>query len=707
VQIIINRNPISPSRLDRFGATVYMAFTALAIFTLPSSLWGISAGLDSSWVVGLHLAAANGLVYGRDVLFSYGPLGFLMFPLLINARLWTFAVIVRDLIHMALFISLAAFVSHTENRLVNAIMLGVSAPFIETFLGTVYTLGVVIMVTAYLVVCNRKRSYLALLGVMAALGFYTKADIGLLSLVIILVATTWSCLKQACWKSLTLLAVYAASLIVSGLIIAQSPGSLLSFILGYVQLSAGYANAMSVDRMPFWFVLFPLAALFIIIVLLIARSSLQTRLLFGLAIPFLFITYKEGFVREDLGHMFIFLAAWASFCFLFQAVITYRSGRLAKIVAVCLALIILGSGIEAWGMTYAEKTLSPTGLGANISEFAEMVYAPSRFRSVLQDIELAVSYNKAQAVFNQTLATTRLAYHLSETTAAVLRGHTVDVLPWDVSLAYAYDLKWDPAPVFQSYSAYTPYLDEVNALHYMKQGSPDFVLYSYQNLDGRYPLFDEPLALVALMCNYKLVGYDTQFLILQRRTGSTCGGSRLISVQDVTFGHPIQVPSSEGTPVIARVFIQASWLGVISELAYKIPNVTIGMKNSNRESENYRLVVATARDGLILREGFLSTSIPAVSIEQMVFSTSGPEYYNPEVRVEFYEILPASGSNLTNSQNAVMQCKILSDDKTKVSVQSMTSTGQMGIWQVFQRRVNFDQWSHVDSSLAGSQSMLD
>ncbi|MDR2058321.1 MAG: hypothetical protein LBP83_08620, partial [Dysgonamonadaceae bacterium] len=39
----------------------------------------------------------------------------------------------------------------------------------------------------------------------------------------------------------------------------------------------------------------------------------------------------------------------------------------------------------------------------------------------------------------------------------------VDVFPYDIALLYAYDLNWSPRPVFQSYSAYTPVLDQINA----------------------------------------------------------------------------------------------------------------------------------------------------------------------------------------------------------------------------------------------------
>jgi hypothetical protein len=648
-----NRSSASLLRLDKLSVAVCVAFTALAVFTLPSSLQGAEAGLDPSWVLGLHLAAANGLVYGRDILFSYGPLGFLMFPLLVSTWLWFFAVIVRDLVHIAFFLSLAVFALRSENRLVNAIMLGVSAPIIEPFLGTAYTLGVVILVMSYLAVCSAKRAYLVLLSVVAALSFYIKADIGILSLAIMLVATTWAYLRQPFWKSLPPLLIYAGSLTVAGLILTRSPGILLSFLLGYLQLVAGYGNAMSIDLMPFWFILFPLLASLAIVTLITKRSSVRSRLFFALSIPFLFITYKEGFVREDL-HVLIFFAAWSLFCLLFQAVTAHSPRKRAKIIAIGLAVILLGSGVELWGMTFLHSnSSSPIVFAANISEFVEAVYAPSRLQSVSQDLQLVAQQRRAQAIYNDTVVAARSAYPLSNKTLAIFHGHTVDVLPWDVSLAYVYGLQWDPAPIFQSYSAYTPYLDEVNARHYTSLGSPDFVLYKFETIDGRYPLFDEPLALMTLACNYKLVGNDSQFFILQRN-GNACSSSELMSVQEVSFGQPVQVPISQA-PVTARVFLENSWLGVVSGLAYKIPDATINLQYGNGQSENHRLVVATAADGLLLRPGFLSASIPAPSVDQITFLTNGPQYYSSTIRVEFYKILTGTGLDLNHSEGKSLQ----------------------------------------------------
>lgn len=643
------------------GIGVVMAFMALAALTLPDPLWGIAPGLDSSWNIGLHLAAVNGLIFGRDIIFTYGPLGFLNFPLLISPVLWVISVAFIDIIHFAFFMSLAVFSLRSEERLLNAVILGFSAPAIEGLLlanAHPYELGAVLLFAFYFLTRDSKRNYTLVLAALAGIIFYVKVDIGLLSFLLTLAATTWVYFRDRRLTSLAPIATYAGFMFGFGVLLTGNIQNLASFIVGYEQIAVGFGNALSYDAyVTPWLILFPFLSLLILAIIIIAEVSSHTRLLLFLSIPFLFITYKEGFVREDIGHILIFLAGWSLVALLFQATISRKSRRI-KIIALVLALILLGSGVEYWGIMIVSpgQPVDRASVMRNASTYFLRTYGPSRFHSISRTFDLAFFPGKATSAFRRTVSTTRLFYHLSNTTLSMLRGHTVDVLPWDVSLAYAYGLHWDPAPVFQSYSAYTPYLDELNARHYSNHDSPEFVLYRPISIDGRYPLFDEPLALMALTCNYQLISTDSNFLVLQRRTSSSCGRMDFISGQDATLGQQIQVPFNESTPIIARIFLDSNWLGTISGLAYKIPKVLINLEFANGQSQNFTLVVATAGDGLMLSPGFLSDTIPISTVQRISFFTAGPEFYNPVIRVEFYELHSAGNFDSHGGGSSFLEC---------------------------------------------------
>ena len=53
-------------------------FFLLIIFIVPKSIFNLpSIGLDASWKIGLELAIKNNLIFGKDIVFTYGPLSYL------------------------------------------------------------------------------------------------------------------------------------------------------------------------------------------------------------------------------------------------------------------------------------------------------------------------------------------------------------------------------------------------------------------------------------------------------------------------------------------------------------------------------------------------------------------------------------------------------------------------------------------------------
>ncbi|HEV7400581.1 MAG TPA: hypothetical protein VGN84_09975 [Solirubrobacterales bacterium] len=72
----------------------------VALLTFPTFSLTPSPGLDPSWGAGLQMAAHDGLVFGREVVFTYGPLGFLSVPTLWYQDLGAAAVAYAALVHI-------------------------------------------------------------------------------------------------------------------------------------------------------------------------------------------------------------------------------------------------------------------------------------------------------------------------------------------------------------------------------------------------------------------------------------------------------------------------------------------------------------------------------------------------------------------------------------------------------------------------------
>jgi len=97
-------------------------------------------------------------------------------------------------------------------------------------------------------------------------------------------------------------------------------------------------------------------------------------------------------------------------------------------------------------------------------------------------------------------------YGVPEKTLQALSTGDVDILPWEIEIAYAYNLTWRPRPVLQSYSAYTPYLDRLDAAYLGSSQAPQRLLYLDQAADYRYALFDEPATFRTILSHYAFAG---------------------------------------------------------------------------------------------------------------------------------------------------------------------------------------------------------
>ena len=71
--------PLSHDSKLRQGALL-LAVIWLVLAGVPEIPNPILPGLDPGWVLGLNMAHAQGLAHGKDIVWTYGPLGYLAYP---------------------------------------------------------------------------------------------------------------------------------------------------------------------------------------------------------------------------------------------------------------------------------------------------------------------------------------------------------------------------------------------------------------------------------------------------------------------------------------------------------------------------------------------------------------------------------------------------------------------------------------------------
>src|SRR6185436_15787656 len=135
----------------------------------------------------------------------------------------------------------------------------------------------------------------------------------------------------------------------------------------------------------------------------------------------------------------------------------------------------------------------------------------------------------------------RAEYDLPPKVVAALRGHPVHADPWDIAAVWAFHLEWEPLPVFQTYSAYTPYLDEHNAARLL--ASPRLAVLRHQDtsVDQRVPAWESPAAMLALTCDYDVAAAARHWEALTPGA-DRCGATHPLRTVTVEPGQPIRVP---------------------------------------------------------------------------------------------------------------------------------------------------------------------
>jgi hypothetical protein len=108
--------------------------------------------------------------------------------------------------------------------------------------------------------------------------------------------------------------------------------------------------------------------------------------------------------------------------------------------------------------------------------------------------------------------------------------------------------EWLPAPIFQTFQAYSTTLDEVNAETLASADGPDAVLRQVAALDDKNPSWESPEYQISLACHFAEAAADEYWQALERKK-SRCGESTIVEQVSVDAGQSVSVPTVDGSIV--------------------------------------------------------------------------------------------------------------------------------------------------------------
>jgi hypothetical protein len=546
--------------------------------------------LDLSWEIGLHQAAASGLRFGHDIVWTYGPLGFLAFPTPFVGA--TSALAFASMV--LLVVTTVAILWHESRRLFPAWAAVIVTLVAARALGFILPLELLQFVALALGVQLLRRErpvgpvrISVAAGVLAAVMIMAKLNVGVFvtaggAAVIFAIAT----------PRIRGLVVYGAAFVLASIGIwiatAQQPFDLVTYARASIDVISGYSEAMPVDKPGMGRALAAFGLVAVVVLATAYRGSVAWRPDRRLALAvvmalLLFSLWKQGFVRSHFAPPFVTLG------FALLVLMPRSMHRWPKAGALALAA-------AAFAIVTQISLLQVVDVPRSARDFAHQAV----------DALLPWRWETATAKTRQRL---QASFGLPQEVVDEIAGRTVHVDPYQAAVATAYPVfAWRPLPAFQSYQAYTPYLDELNAAALRSPQRPERILRNYQArttangtvtyaVDGRNYWFESPAATLERLCRYREVLASQTWQVLAD-TGRGCGVATPIGRVTVALGETVQVPApaSADSFVLVRVFgLDAGLPGSLRVLAWRAPESFVMV-----DGVRYRLIPATATAGLML-----------------------------------------------------------------------------------------------------------
>lgn len=529
--------------LNRFSSrpqwtNLLVPFSAIATVAMwRSESLTPAPGLDPGWTLALSMARRDGLRFGHDISFTYGPLGFAVAPTNISRSGLLIGMVVMAILCGT--IALGTYwllLMRTQRRVVafaGAFVLMQLAPN-----GNLLCESVTIALVCMMIDQVARRRLPAdwwhiALGFLAGILLLAKFSGGL----VVLIASAAFALAWPQWRRR--LGITAAAFIVTFLALWIALGQHLSDIVPWfldaVSLSSGYSWAMAIEdpnrRWGFFVAMGCLVGLvgwatwhavkWVRSAPDSSRRSVREMLSIAAMATLLFVaTFKEGFIRHD-GHVVIFFFG-----------IMYAAATLTRWAAVRLRGPAL-AGLSLAILCFAAATGYP--LSANLDPSPS---ASAFFTSVNQ----IVSTDAWNTSLRTATATARDYYQVPPEVLDALYGHSVHIDPSEIAVAWAYNLNWLPALTAQRFSAYTDRIDSRTADRLTASDGPERILRSIDPpIDGRFNLLDGPRIVTAYLCDY-LPEVETERWQVLSRVEHRCGPLKQLARTSVSAGQTLTVP---------------------------------------------------------------------------------------------------------------------------------------------------------------------
>ena len=673
-------NTFSPEKLKTTVNAVLWLVLLITIITVfvPFSPSMPAAGFDQSWIFGLNQAMAQGLAFGKEMIFTFGPYAsiytttyhpatdFIMVSgsLYLALSYWAcFIILMKD----AQWRWVLAFCGLLAGLMVSRDALLFSLPLL---VGLV-TFKIQSVQDGWLVKNKMAPFYMVLLFAPLGLLPLVKGSLLILCVAVAVLCMALFMVKRHRFLAIICLLSPMISMVFFWMVSGQAVVNLPGYFISMAPIVSGYTEAMALDGFIHEVFLYLVITSLLLLAVFneIKINSISKIFLLCTFFVFLFVSFKAGFVRHD-GHALIASNAllFGSLLLLFFAKSedwnTKKTFSVTSISVFFYLLTVLTYTIPLGIVkdNLIEKRFDITSLSSSsplnkyqkalliynvieLKDIIQMVFASQKgdlpYSSAWHGIRNRIeNKNWPRPEFDAAVNSIR-----KQASFPVLPG-TTDIYSYNQSYLIASGNTWSPRPIFQSYSVYTPELAEINRKHLLGNQAPDNIIFSVEPIDERLPSIEDGASWPILMLNYRPTLMENNFLFLQKQASiSDIEDLLKLTSEKHSFGEPVNVPESK-LPIFAQIEIKPTVLGRIASILFKPSQLQITLELKNGIKKQFRIIAGMAKSGFVL-----SPLIENTTEFEMLYGESG---FLDKKQVKSFAIAPRNGKTmLWNDEYAV------------------------------------------------------
>jgi hypothetical protein len=610
---------------------LFLAYAA--VLTVPSDYYPIEIGLDSSHQFASNYFAASNYKYGTDIIFTYGPLGFLDHPEDIGHNFLA-ATSIRLLVWVFLFAKLAVSY-HSEHfprwAIILVVLSLIAAHPVLNFL-----FDYMLAITAVLLCIYdppEEQSFwwvtipASILLSVAFLLKYSTFTMVLGAFAVYFVITYIHDRRRPSVSSLLRLGFLLAAPVIAYLIYNPSFSGLWRYVVNATRVANGYSDAMSTLGLPD--IQYPYLGLLIVLLggfglgaVGCGWLAIEDFACIGVAF---FIGIKHSVVRADAGHL-TFVYALAVILFALTAlkcVDTWKSALTSGVIwlAICVLGVIAMDPI--WG-TLSAKAWDPE---PHLAAAKNILYW----------------HNSWTGLATQTQAIL-VGDRLPAGVLANLRRGPVIVFPWELSYGPANGVDLIPLYTVQAYTAYTHELDKETASHLIRAPGSAQLLLEWNSIDDRHLLLDTPATWRAIYSSFEAELAEAGYILLRKRDRPLDVRLQPLSHSTINLRLWNDLPDHDYL-ISASIKLSPTLLGICRHLLYKTNPVYMELQSETGQVQRFRVVPDVLQEPIILNclplnhsalESLLFSGMCEQKIKRFRFSGDGLRSFANTAAVEFY-----------------------------------------------------------------------